>query len=245
MKIFLIHGWGGTKESLRELGGMLKKNLPAEVEYIELPGFGETQLPREFKLEDYCEYVEEAVKASSGSESSKNILVGHSFGGKILLRLAAQGRVSAGDVVVLINSSGLHPKNSLKKRFFKFLTVLYSPVKFVLNRVGLSGLQRFLQKAFYKFIVRARDYEKLQGPVKKETFKNVIEEHISESELKQIKNKILIIWGKNDTVTPVWMGEKLGQLIPDSKLKIVPNATHGLPIKSPGRVSDIVVDFIK
>ncbi len=245
MKIFLIHGWGGTRDSLKGLGAHLAERLSAEVEYVELPGFGRTGLPREFGLEDYCEYVESIIRSVDESEGSGNILIGHSFGGKILLRLAAQGRVKLGDKLVLINSSGLHPKNNLKKSFFKIITSLYSPIKFILNKIGLSGLQRFLQKAFYKFIVRARDYEKLHDPVKKETFKNVIEEHITEGELTKIKNKVQIIWGENDTVTPVWMGEKLAELIPDSRLEIVEDTTHGLPIKQPEKVSEIVTDFVK
>lgn len=42
----------------------------------------------------------------------------------------------------------------------------------------------------------------------KETFKKVINQDLEEY-LDQIKSSVLLIWGENDTETPLWMGKKM------------------------------------
>ena len=49
-----------------------------------------------------------------------------------------------------------------------------------------------------------------------ETFKNVVDEDF-ESEFSQSKSRALCFWGIEDTATPLYTGEKIAELIEDSK----------------------------
>ncbi len=248
--LIYLHGWGGSKKSLQPLSEFLKKklnkifhNFSIKNYLIEFPGFGNTEIFEEFNLNKYCDYVFKKTQNLTGT----NIFIGHSFGGKVLLYLSTHQNLSSEDLIILINSSGLKPKSSnFKKLIFKFLTLIYLPFKKILFILHLHNLQFFLQKIFYKFIVKKRDYEKLNNkPILKKTFQNIINEHISIEQLKTIRQKFFILWGSNDQATPKWMAYSLNKNISHSKLEIIKNAKHGLPINQPELCAKHIVKWIK
>jgi pimeloyl-ACP methyl ester carboxylesterase len=49
-----------------------------------------------------------------------------------------------------------------------------------------------------------------------ETFKNVVDEYF-EDNFKKYSGKALLFWGKEDSATPLWSGEKISKLIQNSK----------------------------
>ena len=49
-----------------------------------------------------------------------------------------------------------------------------------------------------------------------ETFKNVVDEEF-ESNFTRYEGKALLFWGKDDTATPLWSGEKIHKLIANSQ----------------------------
>lgn len=260
----LIHGWGGSAKSLALLASSL--DLPHLL--VELPGFGETELPGIYDLERYSDYVQGEINAYLMKNKLKPyeiLLIGHSVGGKILLNLLGRDSTPTMDInsalnkdsdldntaglresqLVIINASGIRAPITLKKRLLKGLTAMYTPIKVVLYKIGLGGLQEFLQKAFYKFVVGARDYEKLnRTPLLKETFKLVIEQDISEAQMRRITNPTLLLWGELDKSTPVWMGRIFDKHIPDSQMVVVPGATHGLPLKQPERCAELIMAWV-
>jgi pimeloyl-ACP methyl ester carboxylesterase len=136
--------------------------------------------------------------------------------------------------VVLINSNGIKPKNTLKKRIFKILSTIYQPLNYL---QGLETIRQFI----YKFIIREKDYLNTKEMVR-ESFKLFNEEHYDDK-LDNIDVDTLIIWGSEDKVTPLWMGELLKLKIKNSKLKVVKD-THGLPLKQPKVVYKLIKDFL-
>ncbi len=265
----LLHGWGGSGKSLQDLASKLEQDYAeSKVLTLELPGFGQTQLDHEFHLQDYAFWLSRRVSegyqqmgaAESPEELPQLVLIGHSVGGKIILELMDQlTDTSAGDTpfdesvrqslfdahLVLIASSGIKPKTSFKRLLFKLITIPYQPVKFLLLKFGLGNLEMLARKVFYKFVVGARDYEKLRDNfVLKSTFKNILAQDLDMERISMIRNRTLLIWGENDTITPVWMGEKLDSALPNSGLVVVPGQTHGLPIKSPDEVAELIEQFL-
>ena len=61
--------------------------------------------------------------------------------------------------------------------------------------------------------------------------------------IKNIKNETLLIFGKNDKATPVWMGKKWNRYIAKSRLIIYKNAGHFCYIDDPIRFTEDVLDF--
>lgn len=53
----------------------------------------------------------------------------------------------------------------------------------------------------------------------------------------------LVVWGSRDESLPVSMGYELAAQLPDATLRIVPDATHGLPHERPVSCADLVRAF--
>ncbi len=235
--IILLHGWGGSMESLSRLQDELARTSDFRIYNIEWPGFGKSPFPdgREFLFRDYTKALVEFIKSRKIDSPT---LVGHSFGGKVSIDLALEnpGLISN---LILINSSGVKPKNTLKK------ALLFLPTKIIgtiFSLPGLRNIKPFIRKIYYKLIVREGDYlisEKLE-----KTFRDVLKVNFDDR-LKEINTKTMIIWGEKDSYTPLWMGQKLSEGIKNSKLEVVKDAKHKLPLANPEIVATIIRLYLK
>jgi pimeloyl-ACP methyl ester carboxylesterase len=68
--------------------------------------------------------------------------------------------------------------------------------------------------------------------------------HYLGDELDQIKAPTLLIWGKNDNVTPPHVGEKFHELIPHSKLVWVDECGHAPMMEHPAQFNAILEEFL-
>ncbi len=185
--IVILHGWGSNKVVMKQAFGKYMPGLRHI--YIDLPGFGNSTAPIALESQDYANIVELLLREINGA---KNIVMGHSFGGKVATLLEPE-------LLVLLSSAGIYlPKPlgvKLKIVFYKFLKIF--------------GLQRLRE-----FFV-AEDAKKLSRQMY-ETFKIVVNEDISDA-FSDFEGKALICWGDQDTATPLEAGEKIASLIKDSK----------------------------
>ncbi len=165
-----------------------------------LVSFFDVEPSRPQELDDYCNYVEECIQLI---EAKEVIVVGHSFGGRVGIRLASKGVI---DRLVLVDSAGLKPKRKLKY----YIKVASFKLKRKLGMcVDGAG---------------SRDYRSLSAVMKK-TFVNIVNTH-QDFELDSICIPTLIIWGDMDSETPMYMARKLTQEIKGSSLIIYNGAGH-------------------
>lgn len=228
--ILLLHGWGGSIESLAKLQEELGKHVENPIFNLELPGFGKTPLIEGIAgTREYAKFVQDFLHEQKIDEV---ILIGHSFGGKISIELAISKKIRI-KKLILINASGVEPKNSIKKSLNKFLTNLV-PDK-------LKNWE-MLRELYYKKILRERDY--LTAGKLKQSLSKIVEEHYQDK-LSEIDVHTLIIWGELDSYVPLWMGRLMEQKIKLSKLVVVPEATHGLPLKQPQLTAEIIEGWLE
>lgn len=64
-------------------------------------------------------------------------------------------------------------------------------------------------------------------------------------ELNQIKTPTLLIWGKNDTVTPPFVAEEFHKLIPNSQLHFIDKCGHAPMMEVPSEFNDLLDTFLK
>ena len=197
--ILFLHGWGASIDVMKVIGDqILNKNKL----YIDFPPFGKSEEPQTpWTIYDYANMT----KALCDKLSIKNIIIiSHSFGGRVALILSNvyNNIVSK---IVLIDAAGLLPKRSLKYHF----KVLWHKLKRIFNKNVSGG---------------SKDY-KMLSDVMKQTFKNVVNENLKQF-AKNNNIPTLIIWGKNDTETPIYMAKKLNKYIKNSGLVIIENAGH-------------------
>lgn len=73
--------------------------------------------------------------------------------------------------------------------------------------------------------------------------KSALRHNISER-LIQIKKPVLLVWGKHDTITPAFVGEKFHELISDSRLHILENCGHAPMMEHPEEFNRLLRDFL-
>ncbi|MGN0771087.1 MAG: alpha/beta fold hydrolase [Christensenellales bacterium] len=189
--IVFLHGWGGSIDSFWGVAQFFCKKYRCIL--VDFYGFGGSKIDRVLTLQDYCDGVEEVMECL-GIE--KATLVGHSFGGRVAIQLAAT--TDRAKAVILVDSAGLKPRMTLKK--------------------ALRTLRFKILKALGKSTERcgSKDYRELD-PVMKRTFVNIVNYH-QDDILHTIDCPTLIVWGKHDKDTPRYMAKRLNKNIHNSQL---------------------------
>lgn len=235
--ILILHGWGSTMSGSRYQA--LQKILEKKGYTVfapDLPGFGENKLKKdELFFADYVSFVKDFLQQK---KLKRVILLGHSFGGRIAIAFTALYPESVSKLV-LVNASGIvRPLPSLKKKAVYFITKLSKPI---FGLPGLSHLYKFFRKAVY-YSIGEMDYYNAKSLAK--TFTNIYRVSIVE-QLSKISVPTLIVWGENDTMTPLADGKLMRQKIKDSTFIVVKGATHRLPYENPDVFAQEVLKFIQ
>lgn len=225
--VVVLHGWGGRIESMSPVLSCLKD---LHVIAIDLPGFGESPLPSAtWGTPEYAGFVER-VLAEIGVESAH--FVGHSFGGKVSLYLAAKGGGLV-DKLVLAGSSGLRTPPSFKARTKRAL----SKGARVAGRLGAPG--RSLRAAIYRRV--ASDDYKQAGELRPILVK-VVNENLYDM-LPQVASPTLLVWGSEDDAVPMSHARTFEQRIPDAGLVVFEGAGHFAYLDQSQRFCAILRNF--
>lgn len=233
--ILILHGWNLHAQKFQPLVNEFKKN-GYFVEAIDLPGFGQSQLPKKpLYLSDYVDYVTEYIK---GKKWQKVILIGHSFGGRISIKLAAKNP-SYLEALILTGAPGFNPVPRIKALFFFTLAKLGN-VLFSLP--PLSNLHGFTRHFLYR-AAGAIDYYTTNIHMQ-DTFKNIVSENLEDS-LSNINIPTLLLWGENDRIVPFSIAQKMRHVIPNAQLISIADARHGVPWTHPKIFIQEVDKFLK
>ena len=104
--VLLLHGWGSNLKCFISLINLLKSKY--RVLALDYPGFGESdELKKSFSVDDYCDIV---VDFLVKLDIKKVTLIGHSYGGRIILKLNNRKLPFEINKNVLIDSAGLKDK---------------------------------------------------------------------------------------------------------------------------------------
>lgn len=199
--VILVHGLSGSTR-------WWTRNVPALAEryrvyLVDLPGFGAMRrLRRRFVLSEAAYWLAAWMEAV-GLERAD--VVGHSMGGYISLRLAAQ-RPGTVRRLVLVAPAVLPAGKSL---FGQILPLLLSV--------------RYTTPSFLPVV--ARDALRM-GPVTLwRAARDLLVQDVRE-ELRSVRAPTLLIWGENDTLVPPSISHLLRREIPDSRLLIMKKIGH-------------------
>ncbi len=258
-KIVILHGWDPTKivsEGFIPLAKIFAKKLSAEIIIPDLPGFGQSPLPAKkyintdcrnfcedpkqaeviiekgWSVWDYSDWLEEFL---ADLDFKSPILYGHSFGCRIIVRFLLRNKNFAGKII-LTSAAGICLPLSWRQKLSRFLAKAFPLAKKIVPR----NFQKFIVKKVFG----ARDWGNCP-PELKETFQKIIAEPCLGGSLSQIKNEVLLIWGKKDSVTPLEAGRIFRKRLKNSQLKTIPEGRHGIHHTHTEKVAEFVVDFLK
>ncbi len=213
------HGWGQSSAALLPLAENLKPFAPSLL--IDFPGFGKTPKPAE--VWGTAEYADQVAAWIRSLPEHKFVWIGHSFGGRVGLQLAARHPgLLAG--MVLIAAAGLPRQRSFYQRKRTAVRVaLFKLAKRLLPEgPQLERLRQSMGSADYRTAGALR-------PI----FTRVISEDLTEV-ARAVRCPTLLIYGRNDTETPPEIGERLHALVPNSQLVLLDAFGH-LDILTGGR----------
>lgn len=241
--IVILHGWGSSPERwdavLTAIKRIAEKKKHRVNVYIpSLPGFSSKfKIDKAYSIDDYTHWLQEYLKKHS---SNKLLLVGHSHGGRILIRYASQHQDLKARLI-LMNAAGipnikLFP--TMKRRAFKVLATIGKVILYPLAKTPLFPL---CKKVLYK-LAREHDYEKAT-PVMQETMQNVLT-YNARPDIPHIIQRTSLIWGKHDTATPLWMGHLIQKLLQNVSSFNVLDGKHGLHLSHPNAVASLLIDEI-
>jgi pimeloyl-ACP methyl ester carboxylesterase len=253
--ILALHGLGSSTYTWRKLNEYPYPFQKHRLIFVDLKGAGKSPKPRDkhYSIVEQADLIYQFIL----EHDLKNLtLMGNSYGGAVSLllaiRLCEQDR-SRFSKLILIDSGGYN------KKLPGHLKLLRTPI---LGWVALhilpakTSARMILKQAYYdKKKVTKDQVEAYAGPIAakggrhalRQTAKQVIPKNIDEitAKYKTICVPTLILWGRQDKVIPLEIGEQLRSDIPNSRLELIDKAGHIPQEEVPEKVISLILEFMK
>jgi len=212
--VLALPGW------MRQRGDFEAVLTGASAVALDLPGFGGAvaEPPQAWGAAEYAE----AVRPVLAAMAERIVVVGHSFGGRVAVHLAASHPERVAGVVL----TGV----PLLKRCDQPST--RAPVAFRVAR-ALHG-KGLVSDARMERMRRAHgsaDYRAASG-VMRDVLVRVVNETY-EPQLAAIAAPVELVWGADDDAVPVEVAERAARLVSQATLTVVPGVGHFLPVRRP------------
>lgn len=233
----LIHGSLSSTFSFRKLTPFLQEEFTTLA--LDLPPFGRSDksVKIRFTYDNLAEIVLEVIQLF---KIQNCILIGHSMGGQISL-IAAKKAPHLVKNLVLICSSGYMPRF---KPLFTYATYIPFFSMILRRKLTKQGVKTNLLNVVHNLDLI--DDEMIHGYEQPFRDKKIFyslsklirhrEGDLTSEQLQSILTPTLLIWGREDKVVPLHIGEKLHQDLPHSTLIVYKQTGHLVPEERPKEV---------
>lgn len=215
--LVLLHGWLQDWQSWSPLITTLSEKYQLVIP--DIPGFGESTLKEKaWNSEQYAQWCAAFINSLELPEKAPLFIVGHSFGGKIAaVTTALHSTTPKITGLLLCSASGLPDTLSLSTQLKQTcVSCIPSPIKKIVSGKAKHAILRTLGISTDHLI---------SSKQQRAILKLIVRENISEF-LQKITIPTLLIWGKNDTDTPLHQGKEMHVLLAHSKLEIMDKSGH-------------------
>ena len=225
-RVLAMHGWGRRG---RDFAPCLDR-VPALA--LDLPGFGASPPPRDaIGAEGYAEIVAGIL----GAFDQPPVVVGHSFGGRVAVCLAAMRPATVGPLIltgVPLIREHPPPRPSARYRLSK-----------ALNRLGILPDRRMET-------IRTRsgsaDYRAASGMMRQVLVRVLAESY--ENQLNRISSPIRLIWGASDREVPVSVARRAAEIVGQGggevDLQILEGVGHHVPLEAPAELRSAIQSLL-
>ncbi|MGI9065883.1 MAG: alpha/beta fold hydrolase [Pyrinomonadaceae bacterium] len=237
--VILLHGLGGSTQNwalnISVLAQKFRVIVPDQI------GFGKSDKPFiNYRIGTYVDYLDQFCKQLKIERAS---LVGNSMGGWIAAAyaIAFPDRVER---LVLVDAAGYAPPANFDHR------ILYG-----LNPSTREGMKQVAAKVFYSklfvsdlLIDQALAFRITAGDGY--TINSMIEsiirgEDFLDNRVKSIKQPTLVLWGREDGLTPLADGERFKKEIPNSTLLVIEQCGHIPQFEKAAEFNAAVLKFLQ
>ena len=231
--VIVMHGWGCNLSTVQSISAILEPGM--RVLSLDLPGHGKSQEPPAiWGVEEYTRLVEKFIALLKLKRVS---LIGHSFGGRISILLSSRQEYI--DKVVLVDAAGVKPR----RKFSYYIKVYsYKILKHLLplmlgKQKGGDVLESYRRRR------GSADYGNA-SPMMRGILSKCVNEDLT-SVMQSIRASVLLIWGKEDSATPLSDAHIMEKLIPDAGLVAFDGCGHYSFLDNPFGFRNVLVSFFK
>lgn len=231
----ILQGWGTNLAMYDSIANLLKNHY--KVLQFDLPGFGDsTEPPTGWTVREFADFFLQ-ICLSLGIDSAT--LIGHSYGGRVIIDVASRESFLNVDRIVLIDSAGVMPKrrvfSKLKSRVFK-------------------GKRKLLTSSFIYplFKVVIDDWLSRQGSVDYRNASPVMKQCLVKAVnfdqveyMSQISQETLLIWGENDDATPLEDAKVMEENFKNAGLVVLEDCGHYSFLEKPVAFARVLCSFME
>ena len=232
--IVLLHGYGGSSFSWRYWAPFLAKR--AHVVLVDMKGFGSAPKPDDGQYGPRHQ-AELIYRLILQADLQRVTLIGHSLGGGVALGAALRlldsepGRLKR---LILVASAAYKQRMPLFVALAKYRRLASTALRIL----GTQFVIRHVLKSIVFDPSEVSDdqvlgYAKpLSSP---EAHRALIDTALAiippdleklTARFEELDVPTLVLWGRQDRVVPLWVGERLADKLPDAKLQVLENCGH-------------------
>jgi pimeloyl-ACP methyl ester carboxylesterase len=218
--VLLLHGLGDSLAGWAQVAGPLARKF--QVHLLDLPGHGLSSRPNDWRLQTLADAV-----AQYAQGLREPVLVGHSLGGWLALRLALCGAVRASGIA-LVNPGGATLSSEL-----------WAPFRALVSARDRAGVARYLERAFHRVPVALRLFpgEVIQA-MSSDASQGILDalseaDFLREAELATLTAPLRLIWGARDRLLPEGTLEFFRRALPRAELVVLANCGHLPHLETP------------
>lgn len=222
--VVMLQGWGTHLGMYDSVASAINDRV--RFVQFDMPGFGGSDEPREaWNVDAYADFF---LKFMEALGIRKATLIGHSYGGRVIIKLAARENLPFEITnIVLIDSAGILPKKTFSQ---KVKIRKYKILKKILN-------MKLVYALFPEIIDDWRNHQgsadyRAASPMMRQCLVMAVNEDLTEL-LPKIKQDTLLIWGDKDTATPIGDARIMDEKIPNSGLAVLTGAGHFSYLEQP------------
>lgn len=231
--LVLVHGLGSSADVWRDSMRLLARSY--RVVALDLPGYGKSDRPRaDYSIEYQASALADFLDAL---EQGKAALAGNSMGGWIAA-LVALNRPEKVSHLILVDSAGLK-RDSLPP-------INLNPATKEEQRLLMLSL--FVDKSFAseRAVNDQWEYRKnIAATVQATLLSLKTRRPYLDERLKYINVPTLIIWGRQDALTPADLAERFNKGVAGSRLVLIDKAGHLPQVEKPTAFYRAVKGFVR
>lgn len=206
-----LHGWARNWHDLEGALGGFNALL------IDLPGFGASPEPPEvWGSADYAALVAEVI----ADIHKPQVVVGHSYGGRVAVKLAARWPELVAGLV--LTGVPLLRNRSSAPLAWRYRAARWGSRHGIVSQSRMEALrQRY----------GSEDYKRANGIMRSVLVRSVNESY--EDDLVRIKCPVELVWGAKDTAAPLKVAQQASELLGNSHLEVLEESGHLIPLSHP------------
>lgn len=234
--LVVLQGWG-TEMGLYDSVAAAVSDKYRVIQF-DLPGFGASDEPREpWNVDAYADFFCSFMEALG---IKKAVLLGHSYGGRVIIKLAARESIPFEiEKIVLVDSAGVMPERSASQ---KFKVRMYKIKRTFLTSKPVHSM--FPEVIDYWMSKQGSEDYRNASPMMKKCLVMAVNEDLQHL-MPSVKQEVLLVWGDLDMDTPISDAHRMEEKMPNAALVVLEGTDHFSFLYKPVEFRGILRAFLK